>query len=289
MGREGIFFLTWNLELIKLITMSSSDIHPAPPVRAGARQIPRRLQRLRFKFPVMLHCLRRSHSLTVKIRIVTACILLASSGHAQPYRILSPEVIDLGRVMEGQSIEGKVLFLNTGGEPLRIASANSSCGCTAVLPGKTLIAPNDTAVVRFVLRTTGMHGLVRKAIDVQFEDPGVETIVFTLQARVYSEIELKPSFLVFQGVRVKPGSAYADTLQITNASGHVLRILKVDSDSDLITAESQPVSIPQGSEARVRVVLKPKKAEYRNAILTIETDNPNKPKILVPILIDAVE
>jgi hypothetical protein len=225
----------------------------------------------------------------VKIRIAAGCILSALSLRAQPFRLITPDVIDLGRVLEGKSIDGQVRFLNTGGRPLLISSVRSSCGCTAVLPGEKRIAPNDTAVVRFVLKTTGMHGLVRKALDIEFEDPGIETLVFVIQARVYSEIELKPSFLAFQGVRMGIDSAYADTLRISNASAFPLRMLKVHSDTDLIGAEYAPAPIPCGAEALIRVVLKPKKAEYRNAILTIETDSPDKPKIVVPILIDVVE
>jgi hypothetical protein len=227
--------------------------------------------------------------IAVKVMFTWGCILPALTVSAQPYRLLSPEVVDLGQVLDGKSIEGEVRFINTGIAQLRIGSVQTSCGCTAVLPGEMNVAPNDTAVVRFVLKTTGMHGLVRKALNISFADHDIEGIVVYIQARVHSEIELKPSFVVFQGIPFRSGSVYADTIQITNASGRPLRVLNVHSDTDLIRAEFFPVSIPPDGEARIRIILKPKKAEYKNAILTIETDNPNKPKILAPVLIDVVE
>ncbi len=218
-----------------------------------------------------------------------ACALLAASVRAQPVRLISPQVVDLGTVLDGQSIEGEIRFVNAGAGPLHIASVQSSCGCTAVLPHETDVSPNDTGVVGFILKTTGMHGLVRKAITVSFADPGVETLYATIQARVRAEIELRPSFIVFQGIPFKSGSVYADTMLVLNGSGRPLRILRIQADTDLIHTDFFPASIPPDGEARIRIILKPKKAEYVNATLTIETDSPSKPKTIAPVLIDVTE
>ena len=207
----------------------------------------------------------------------------------QSYRALSPDVVDLGSLLEGQIAEGEVRFVNAGNQPLRIASVRTSCGCTAVRPEKTELASNDTATVHFTLNTTGFHGLIRKTITIAFEGDPIKDLVFFIQARIHAAVEIQPSFLVFQSVPLHGERAVFDSLRVVNDSERPVRVLKMRPDTELIQVLFEPITIPPHRDAAFRVILKPRRVEYRNAVLAVETDHPLKPNLLIPVLIDVVE
>jgi len=220
---------------------------------------------------------------------VLVAVLFTQPVLSQPYRLLIPEVLDLGRILEGKSVEGNVRFVNTGKVPLRIEHVQTSCGCTAAYAEKTEFAPNDTASIHFTLRTAGFHGLLRKALSIYFENPSTSDLTVIIQADVFSELEVKPMYVSFQSMPLRKDTSVTARVGIVNSSGHPVRILKIRSDSDQIQVPFQPFSIPPNREIPFLVVLKPKKVEYRNAAVVIETDDKEKPNLVVPVLFDIYE
>jgi hypothetical protein len=208
---------------------------------------------------------------------------------AQTYRLLSPEVIDLGRVLEGQTVDGDVRFINSGTEPLHVLGVQTSCGCTAARLQKTDFSTGDTAIVHFTLRTGGFHGLIRKMLTVDFENQLVNDLAVYIQATVFSELEVKPSFLNFQSVPQSKDIAVADTISVFNTSNRTVKVLNVSCDSQQIQIDVHRFSIPSNQNILIPVVLRPQKSEYQHATVTIETDSPNKPVIRIPVLFDIVE
>lgn len=61
------------------------------------------------------------------------------------------DVINFGRVQEGEVVEAEFVFTNVGNAPLLITNAQSTCGCTIPQYPKELIQPGevDTIKVRF--------------------------------------------------------------------------------------------------------------------------------------------
>ncbi len=220
---------------------------------------------------------------------VSMAVLFSQTVFPQTYHLLNPEVLDLGRILEGKSVEGDVRFINTGKAPLRIEYVQTSCGCTVARTEKTEFATNDTAIVHFVLRTNGFHGLIRKALTVYFENPSMSDLSVTIQANVYSELEVKPTFVSFQSMPLRKDTSVTARISVVNSSNHSVRVLNIHSDSDQILVPFKPFSIPPNREMPFLAVLKPKKVEYRNAIIVIETDDKEKPNIVVPVLFDIYE
>jgi len=62
---------------------------------------------------------------------------------------------DFGEVMEGEKVNHKYTFTNTGSEPLIISNAKGSCGCTVPNWPRTPIAPGETADIDVTFDSKG--------------------------------------------------------------------------------------------------------------------------------------
>ena len=64
--------------------------------------------------------------------------------HAQQIQLITPKLIDFGKIQEASPVQGEILFLNSGSETLNINRIRTSCGCTATEIEKNVYAPGDT-------------------------------------------------------------------------------------------------------------------------------------------------
>ncbi len=74
---------------------------------------------------------------------------------------------DFGLVNEGDKVTHVFPFKNTGGEPLIIKDANSSCGCTVPAYPKHPIMPGEDANIKVVFDTTGKLGSQNKTVTIK--------------------------------------------------------------------------------------------------------------------------
>ncbi len=78
---------------------------------------------------------------------------------------------DFGIITEDQKVTHSFILTNTGKSDLLIRKVSASCGCTAVQPMKTIIAPGDSTEIKAVFDARGRKGTQRKAITVITNDP----------------------------------------------------------------------------------------------------------------------
>lgn len=76
------------------------------------------------------------------------------------------EVYDYGTVEEGPKVPGEFKFWNRGKEPIIIANAVGSCGCTVPTPPKEPIMPGQSNVIKVEYNTQGRVGQISKQITV---------------------------------------------------------------------------------------------------------------------------
>ncbi len=102
--------------------------------------------------------------------LIAAVLLLATVAYAQkpaeaaetakqegPVMSMETNVVDYGDVAHGSEPLRKVVFTNTGTEPLIITNAKGSCGCTVPSWPREPILPGETAEleVRYDTKRTG--------------------------------------------------------------------------------------------------------------------------------------
>jgi hypothetical protein len=84
--------------------------------------------------------------------------------------------IELGDLGANEKKEMEFRFTNTGKTPLIIRKVKAACGCTAIAPSETEIAPGKSSSVKATFDTTGRSGKQSKTITVITNDPENSTI-----------------------------------------------------------------------------------------------------------------
>ena len=100
---------------------------------------------------------------------------------------------DFGEVMEGEKVNNKYVFTNTGSEPLIISNAKGSCGCTVPNWPRNPIAPGETA-----------------EIDVTFDSKGKGKVGGNLQSKrvtITANTDPANTYLTIKGKVNKPDEA----------------------------------------------------------------------------------
>lgn len=203
----------------------------------------------------------------------------------QEIKRITPELIELGKLQEGETAEGDITFLNSGNQPLVIQKIKTSCGCTVAQNEKEVYAPGDTVKVHFSVNTRGFRNLVRKTITVLFQNEKMENLKYTIQMNVFTDLELSPRFISFRHVLLNPDTVITNYFTIQNNSEKSLKIKKVLSNYDLVEVYPQSATIPAKKEHLFRIELRPKRAEQRSVSINIETDNKKKNNVLQPVYV----
>ncbi len=87
---------------------------------------------------------------------------------------------DFGKVTEGEVVQHKFVFTNTGEAPLKVMKADPSCGCTVPTWSREAIAPGEQGSMVVKFNSRGQHGVVRKSVRLTTNTKeGVELLRFT--------------------------------------------------------------------------------------------------------------
>lgn len=73
---------------------------------------------------------------------------------------------NFGSIKEGESVEHEFKFQNKGKRDLMIRKVKASCGCTAINPQKTVIAPGESSSIKMVFNSKRKTGRQYKTITV---------------------------------------------------------------------------------------------------------------------------
>ncbi len=108
---------------------------------------------------------------------ITANIRENFSGYTPEQMEQAPRVefdamtFDFGTVPAGKTVEHVYTLTNTGKSDLLIRKVSASCGCTAVQPATTKIAPGASTQIKAVFNSAGREGNQKKAITIITNDP----------------------------------------------------------------------------------------------------------------------
>jgi len=73
---------------------------------------------------------------------------------------------DFGKCADGDMVEFKFRFKNTGTKPLIVTNASASCGCTVPEKPELPILPGDTSFIKVVFNSKGRIGIAHKTVRV---------------------------------------------------------------------------------------------------------------------------
>ncbi len=102
------------------------------------------------------------------LSVLIGVALSSARAEAKPPLLeMQPAALDLGTAQQGQVLKGSVKITNRGSEPLMILSADASCDCTSVTPGKTVLATGESTTLAIKSETRTYQGLIRRMIIVR--------------------------------------------------------------------------------------------------------------------------
>ncbi len=99
---------------------------------------------------------------------------------------------NFGTISDKDIVEHTFHLKNTGKSDLYIRKVTASCGCTAVQPSKTTIAPGDSTEIKAVFNAGGRQGNQKKAITVITNDPRHSRSVLWINALVQKSQNTNP-------------------------------------------------------------------------------------------------
>lgn len=94
---------------------------------------------------------------------------------------------DFGTVKAGTDVSHSYVLKNNGKRSLIIRKIQTSCGCTAVVPGQRVVSPGQTVTLDAVFHSAGRNGTQQKSILVFTNDPQAPEIKLWLTGRVLGD------------------------------------------------------------------------------------------------------
>jgi len=114
----------------------------------------------------------RTYSLVVSANIEEDFSAMTPEQRANaPVLKVDNSEFKFGTIEQGTDVEHSFKLTNAGKSDLHIRKVNASCGCTAVQPEKTLIAPGETVNIRTIFKSAGKVGNQNKTVTIITNDP----------------------------------------------------------------------------------------------------------------------
>jgi len=196
---------------------------------------------------------------------------------------------DFGVLKPDQQANCKFDFKNTGDAELEIINVRSTCGCTAAMPDKKLLAPGETSSIQVRYQAGKGASEVEKKVNIQTNDPDQPYISLTIKAKVVTDLEVKPNYLRFDNIDPdKPADLYV-VLVTKDPENFKISNLATDQPFVVPTFERE-----EDNTLKLRVTFKPELMKishrgYLNATISATTNSESMPEIKVPVYIKFFE
>ncbi len=91
---------------------------------------------------------------------------------------------NFGEIKQGDVVKHEFKVKNTGKSQLIIRKVKASCGCTAIRPNKTVLAPGETTLVAAEFNSKGKAGRQTKTVRIVTNDPKTTTHTLMITGNV---------------------------------------------------------------------------------------------------------
>jgi len=97
---------------------------------------------------------------------------------------ISEKTWDFGEIKQGDKVEHGFVVKNNGKSELIIRKVKASCGCTAIKPQKTVLAPGESTEIATVFNSQGKSGRQNKSVTVVTNDPKSTSVLLRITGNV---------------------------------------------------------------------------------------------------------
>jgi LEA14-like dessication related protein len=190
---------------------------------------------------------------------------------------------DFGEAAQFEEVIHDYEIENVGKGELQIINVHGSCGCTAVVADKNLLAAGEKGKVNVKLSTQANQGPISKTVTVTTNDPATPNFVLTISGRVAQPFRPTVPEVNFGTVKKGDGSA-TKTFEVHTNSAQSIVEIKTDNDHVKAAYELLPAtSKDQGY--RITVTLTgPLPVGQLRAIISMSTTVAAQKLLTVPVL-----
>ncbi|MGH7915036.1 MAG: DUF1573 domain-containing protein, partial [Candidatus Binataceae bacterium] len=150
----------------------------------------------------------------------------AAAAGAPKAEVAQP-AYNFGTALSGPSINHVFMIKNAGNAPLEIRSVNSSCGCTAARPSKTILAPGEVATIAASVDTRFEQGHNLSVVTLTTNDPAHASLQLKIEGVIKPQVAAQPMDIDFGNVH--HGNAAAREVIISDmvgSTGFALKSIK---------------------------------------------------------------
>lgn len=220
---------------------------------------------------------------TLVALLAIAAVAAPQAGQKGPQIAFEKKLHDFGEVRPNMDVPCEFWFRNVGTGELIIQNVRASCGCTAVMPEKTKLAPGERSRINVSFKTGRAPGPQKKQITVSSNDPDNGNATLEIMANVISDLDLSSTYLKFENVeRDKPAES---SIQLLAKNPKSLAVKELTADNPAFVPK-----IERTSDGRILLVVHylPQKAgqsqsEFLNGAVHAKTNSQAYPDLTVPI------
>ncbi len=110
--------------------------------------------------------MKKSAFLVILLSFIS-CFAFAQTATTKTAKIdFKEKSYDFKEIKEGETVEHKFVFTNTGDAPLLLTNVSTTCGCTAPSWPREAIAPGEKGEILVKFNSTGKSGVQNKVITI---------------------------------------------------------------------------------------------------------------------------
>lgn len=171
-----------------------------------------------------------------------AAVILLGTGYVSaakgPLIRLSERKIDFGRVEQYKQLLHDLTLRNEGDEPLVILKIDSDCGCTAAIPGDSVIQPGKEVILKVSFSTKTYKGPQTKTLILHTNDPAEPKATIKVHADVRPYVRLDRDRVRFP--TIAPGETPSERIRVSADKGTNLKIVDVQGSEEIFTWDVAP-------------------------------------------------
>jgi len=214
--------------------------------------------------------------------LISTVVLCQQAAAGTPHLTCERPTLDFQSIISTQTVCHIFPLRNTGDAPVTITRIQSSCGCTTVKPGRTVIPPGETEPMEVCFNAKGRHGAQNRFVFLSWNNTDKIPLRLSLTGMVFNAVECEPAAVNF-GV-VAPTGALEQVVRFFDpSSNHAFRVTGITIPHACFSNRMETVA--EGHDYRVRIFASGPRRPGLSVLttLTVTTDNPEFIAFRVPI------
>ncbi|GAB3638577.1 hypothetical protein GCM10027422_41670 [Hymenobacter arcticus] len=213
--------------------------------------------------------------------------LATLAAHAQGVLTFEHTDHDFGKVPEGTMATYEFKFKNTGNQPIVIANAQASCGCTTPEWTKAPVLPGKSGVIKAVYNSAGRPGIFAKTVSVM-SNATEGSKVLSLKGSVLTKEELRATLTPGQLAasprlalekpsydfgRIEAGTQPVARIGVRNTGAKDLVLSTISSNCYCVGYRTAPAPIKPGQSAVVELVYAQRTVGLAAEVVTLASND----------------